>query len=805
MADAESNEHFAGTVPRFSGQGIASCENRVKTVRGRSSGLADGYALVQKATVNPANEADAETLIEEHLRSRGWDIADFTSTRKRFRDHLDNDEADRVFLHEGKVSAILEAKKPGRDLWAALEQAKGYARAYKRNTGYEVPLLFASDGAIFLRQNIKANTLPERISRFPTPGEFKELFRPQADVLLGNLRDYQRVAVSQVLAAAQAGRTRMYIQMATGTGKTITAAGIIAKLWSLGLIHRALFLVDRDALAGQTERAFIDQLGDALAVRRATGGPDDRFADVLVTTVQHLAASQKYERFPSDHFQLVFLDECHRSYYGDWHGVLEHFAAGGAIRLGLTATPSDKETQNTDRYFCDKGQYQGPIYRYSIRQGEQDGILAQCHHFKFHTNVDLYGVHDMGFDFEPEQLGRAVDVPQRNALIAEKYFEVIGRRDPVKTIVFAASIRHAVNLRYALIRRYNELHHLPPTDATAEAFVVAIHNELKDARERIEEFQRIGGDIRIAIGVGMLDTGIDAPDVEAILMARPTKSKILYVQMKGRGTRKCRETGKDFYKLVDFVDIARLEAGDELVTNETPGVIDEPIDQEDAIVDRARGTESNERSQLTIGEEEPESPQVQEMLILDIPVTLESSEVLAPAMLEDLRRQIEGQLRKAMSRDGSKERFTQTVFSWRYFKGSAPVDQAFIATMGFDVHTLRDLYGEPEASIEDFVAVVVGEADFELLRRRRAFERWSLDKDLNREQRELVQLLCDFRHANPGLTPEQLLRSQWLDGQGGVPRIRALFGSLKTLLAIADDAMAILNPLEEDIANAKDS
>lgn len=750
------------------------------------------------------NEAEAETLIEEHLRSRGWDIADFTLTRKRFRDHLGNDEADRVFLHDGKVVAVLEVKKPGRDLWSALEQAKSYARTYKASAGHDVPLLFASDGQAYLRQNLKANTLPERVSQFPTPGEFRELFQPQTDVLLGNLRDYQRVAVSQVLAAVQAGRKRMYLQMATGTGKTITAAGIIAKLWSLGLVQRALFLVDRDALASQTERAFLDQLGDALTIKRATGDRADRFADVLVTTVQHMAAGKKYERFPNDHFQLVFLDECHRSYFGDWHGTLEYFAGGGAIRLGLTATPSDKETQNTDRYFSDYGQFRGPVYRYSIRQGEQDGILAQCHHFKFHTNVDLYGVHDMGFDFEPDQLGRAVDVPQRNALIASKYFEVIGKRDPVKTIVFAASIRHATNLRFAFIQRYNELHHLPPNDATAETFIVAIHNELRDAQQKIEDFQRIESDIRIAIGVGMLDTGIDAPDVEAILMARPTKSKILYVQMKGRGTRKCRETGKDFYKLVDFVDIARLDAADELVTNETPGVIDEPLEQEeDALIRRARHAGAALLASASDSENRP--PEAQEMLILDIPVTLESSEVLAPAMLDDLRRQIEGQLRRAMSRDGLRERFIQAVYSWRYFKGSVPVDPSFVATMGFDVHMLRDLYGEPDATIDEFVAVAIGEADFELLRRRRAFERWSLSAGLSREQRELVQVLCDFRHANPKLRPEQLLRSQWLDGQGGLPRIKALFGSLKQLLTIADDAMRILNPSDEEFVSAQNS
>lgn len=151
------------------------------------------------------NEAEAELLIEAHLQDRGWDVTDFTVTRKHWREHLDGEEADRIFLRGGKVVAILEAKKPGRDLWAALEQTRAYTRAYKRNTGHEITLVFASDGKTFLRQNLKANTLPERISNFPTPAEFGEILRPQAIQLHGTLRDYQRVAVPQVLAAVQAG------------------------------------------------------------------------------------------------------------------------------------------------------------------------------------------------------------------------------------------------------------------------------------------------------------------------------------------------------------------------------------------------------------------------------------------------------------------------------------------------------------------------------------------------------------------------------------------------------------------------
>jgi type I restriction enzyme R subunit len=621
----------------------------------------------------------------------------------------------------------------------------------------------------------------------PTPAEFREFFFPQADILLGNLRDYQRMAVAQVVAAIQSGRSKMYIQMATGTGKTITAAGIIAKLWSIRLLRKALFLVDRDALAEQAVASFKRQLGDNLTIRRATGEKDDQFADVLITTVQHLAVGEKYRRYPHDQFDSVILDECHRSYFGDWHGVLEHFYTGGAKLLGLTATPADKETVNTDRYFTDEGAVKGPIFRYTIRQGERDDILAKCIHFKFHTNVDLYGVHDMGFDFEPNQLGRAVDVPERNQLIATKYFEVIGRRQPVKTIVFAASIQHATHLRYALIEQYNELNHLPSNDATAEKFIVAIHSEIPNARELLQEFQQVDGPIKIAIGIGMLDTGIDAPDVEVLLMTRPTKSKILYVQMKGRGTRKCEETGKEFYKLVDFVDITRLE---ELVTNETPGIVD--IDeQEDQLALTGAGLQETLEEE-TIGPDIVKAAPVeqQDMVILDIPVTLESSEVIAPDVLENLKRQLESQLKRRLGRESAKERFLQILLAWRYFKGNIDVDHTFLAAMGFDLHTLRDLYGEPVATLEDFINVAMGRADFAQINARQKLELWAKDHGLNREQREMVLMLVDFKRENPELAPRQILRSQWLEYQGGVFRVKQLFNDgLKELIELADQAL----------------
>jgi type I restriction enzyme, R subunit len=262
---------------------------------------------------------------------------------------------------------------------------------------------------------------------------------------------------------------------------------------------------------------------------------------------------------------------------------------------------------------------------------------------------------------------------------------------------------------------------------------------MSGAQELIEEFQKItGADERkaivaqahndtnmaqrpiILVGIGMLDTGIDAPDVEVLLMARPTKSKILYVQMKGFGTRKCQETGKDIYKLIDFVDIAHLEP---LITNDTPGVVDEPVQQEEeGIIDREREGESGRQS--TGADRDLEEGSHQEMVIADVPVHLVFSETISPQVLEELRRQVEAQLKSGLEREGLKQRFSQTILCWRYFKGTSFPDRAFLATLGFDIPTLRDLFGEPEATLDDFISVATGEADFEILRRRREFGPW---------------------------------------------------------------------------------
>lgn len=734
--------------------------------------------------MKPRSEEDAKTLIDEHLRNRGWDLTNFSRIRKEYPTPTGR-PVDYIFFDKnGKPVAILEAKKPGKDLYGALEQAKSYAKEFQE-VGVDISLIFSSDGKTFLKKNLKARTLPERINQFPTLREFYEIIHPEVERVMISLRPYQRVAVSQVISSFLSGREKMYIHMATGTGKTAVAAAIIAKLLTMGKIKKVLFMVDRDSLASQTVDKLKEYgLGEYWKIERLTPN-SSRHADILVSTVQMLATGDKFKLCPSNFFDLIILDECHRSYFGDWHKVVEYFRKGDkkAVILGLTATPSDKETVNTDRYFGP------PVFRYTYRQAVKDNILADTIYYKFQTNVDLYGIHELGFDFDPEDLGKVVDVPQRNELIAEKYFEVINfekEKKLKKALVFAASIQHANNLRYAFIRKYNELMGLPPDDAEAEEFIASIHTGMPNAKDLIREFQRINSRIKIAVSIDMLSTGIDAPDIEVLIMARPTKSRVLYAQMKGRGARKCEETGKDKFILIDFVDSWAIE--EEVITNE---ILEE---EEETQYEEIQETEKKEmvvRENMADKEKEPKEVQHREMVILDVPVWVEYSEVIEPQIIDQITKQIQHQVRNASERITLKFRFQQALIAWQYFKGDEPVSEEYLRAMGFDLGTLRDIYGEPEAELKDFIDVALGRKSFPTPeeRKREGLKKWLTDeKQIPENGVDFIMIYIDFKNRNPGLTLSQFMKSRIVDLKGGLVKIEEIFGDLENFKDLAEEA-----------------
>ena len=325
---------------------------------------------------------------------------------------------------------------------------------------------------------------------------------------------------------------------------------------------------------------------------------------------------------------------------------------------------------------------------------------------------------------------------------------------------------------------------LPINDADAEDFIVSIHTGTPNAKDLISEFQRINGSVRVAVSIEMLSTGIDAPDIEVLLMARPTKSKVLYAQMKGRGARKCIETGKDKFILIDFVDAWSIE--EQIITNEI--LVAEEESQYEEIPDS---------EEIFIMQESKEGYKTKskeikhrEIKILDIPVWVVYSEVIEPKIIDEIGKQIQDQLKTTGGRILLKERFQQALIAWQYFKGKEKVDERYLKAMGFDLETLRDIYGEPQANLQDFIEVALGKKSFLTSeeRKKEDIKRWlKEEKEISDEGIEFIFIYLDFKKRNPELTLSQFMKSRIVDLKGGLPKIEELFGDIKKFKDIAED------------------
>ncbi|MGC9124159.1 MAG: DEAD/DEAH box helicase family protein [Thermoplasmata archaeon] len=745
----------------------------------------------------PSTEADAVTLCDEHLRELGWDLKNFKKNhtlkalfpRIKFTEDEEKHRPDYTLIQGDKV-ILIEAKKEGVDLRAAIAQARESAKILMKY-GMNVPYVYACDGEKWYMQNLQANTIEVTVERFLKPEEIPVTLNP-ISVSINNLylRDYQKIAVQQIITSFLSGKRRMLVEMATGTGKTEVAMVAIAKLLDEGKVRKVLYLVDRDSLATQTHQRFNAKLGDKYILRKFEGNLDDELADVVISTIQMLYIEEKYRLFNSDSFQLIVLDEAHRSYYGDWHVVVQYF--NEAAVLGLTATPkTDKDVDNLSYFGY-------PIFRYTYNRGVRDGYLADTIYYKFMTNVDIYGVHDLGYDFDPDDLGRKVDIPMRNELIAEKYFDAIKFREKKelkKAIVFAASIRHAENLRLAFIRKYNEIMGYSPDNLESEDIFASIHSGISNHRDLVTEFQTTNSKIKVAFTVDLLSTGIDAPDIEVIVMARPTKSRILYLQMKGRGTRIYKEGDKvvkDKFVLIDFVDSWRLDREeDKPITNED--IMKDEEEEERELHGLSEPSEATQRRETArYGEKKEE-----QMVILDVPVTIVYSEVIAPEVKNELKgiseqvvKQVKDYLMAQEELWMKRTQFETAVMSFDYLyrknlgrvldKKYLNELMDFLNNQGITEDILKDTYGEPDASLKDFVEVALGLKTFPTPeeRKRNMVKEWYHRKAYPKECEKLFMALYDFRKRNPNIDKGTFFNAEVVKQAGGISKVKECFGDI---------------------------
>lgn len=557
------------------------------------------------------NNGPANIVLEPNVKITASQIdalgEDFERTSKGFVDFL-------LLGPSGRPLIVLEAKSEDKNPLSAKEQARRYARSQNAR------FVILSNGNIHYLWDLQHGN-PAVIARFPTPDGIMdhEAFKPNAEHLakeevgrdyialtqvpnyaneagwrseaersafvekykLRFLRDYQIRAVKAVQLAVLGGASRFLFEMATGTGKTLTAAAIIKLFLRTRNAQRVLFLVDRLELEEQAAKAFRDYLkNDFTTVVYKEQRDDWRKADIVVTTVQSLLFNDKFRRFlaPTD-FDLVISDEAHRSIGGNARAVFEYFVG---YKLGLTATPRDylkhsksspsqRDPREAERrmmldtyrtFGCESGE---PTFRYSLLDGVREGYLINPYVVDARTEITTQLLSDEGYIVETiDEEGNEVeetfggrDFEKRffaeatNALFCETLLKH-GLRDPVsgefgKTIVFAVSQNHAAKITQTL----NELAEIAFPGRYRSDFAMQVTSHVQDAQRMTINFannnlEGHGNFIadyrtsksRVCVTVGMMTTGYDCPDILNLALMRPIFSPSDFVQMKGRGTRR---------------------------------------------------------------------------------------------------------------------------------------------------------------------------------------------------------------------------------------------------------------------------
>ena len=531
------------------------------------------------------NEAETRAEhIDPALKAAGWGVVEGSRVLREYPITLGRIEglgrrakpliADYVLVYRNTKLAVIEAKAWDEALTEGVAQAKQYAGklavrfSYATNgqgiygidmeTGKEGEWPhYPSPDELWSRTFAKQDAWRDRFALVP--------FEDKAGSHPG--RYYQDIAVERVMAAVAAGKPRVLLTLATGTGKTFIAFQISWKLfqsrWNLSREPsrrpRILFLADRNILADQAYNAFSAFPEDAL-VRIA---PDDirkkgrvpKNGSLFFTIFQTFMSgppkdgkpSPYFGEYPPDFFDFIVIDECHRGGANDesnWRDILEYFAP--AVQLGLTATPKRKDNVDTYAYFGE------PVFIYSLKDGINDGYLTPFKVKQISTTLDDYvytpddklieGEIETGKRYTEPDFNKIIEIKEREAHRVKLFMDLINQQE--KTLVFCATQDHALAVR-DLINQMKT-----GTDPNYCQRVTANDGALGE--QHLRDFQDNEKTIPTILTTSQkLSTGVDARNIRNIVLMRPINSMIEFKQIIGRGTRLY--DGKDYFTIYDFV------------------------------------------------------------------------------------------------------------------------------------------------------------------------------------------------------------------------------------------------------------
>ena len=512
---------------------------------------------------------------EEYKLTDGRVIARHNSCR---RDTNTIKRADYVLFYNFHTPlVVIEAKDNKHNMSDGMQQALNYANMLN------IPFVFTSNGDGFIFHN-KYHDENDRLEKeislddFPSPAALWETYKRYNNIDdnkekqisssyytdNGKIpRYYQLNAINSVYNAIINGNNRVFLVMATGTGKTYVAFQIAWRLWKAGIKKRILFLADREALRDQTYTGDFSPFHDKMTLVK--NRKVDKSYEIYLALYQSMTSKDEtkniFTQFSPDFFDLIIVDECHRGSAKDeslWREVLEYFH--NATQIGLTATPKENKEVSNISYFGE------PVYTYSLKQGIEDGFLApykvvrviidkDVEGFRPTINqTDKYGNIIEDREYNTRDFDRNLVLEKRTELVAKYVTDYLKRNNKqmAKTIFFCIDQDHAGRMRQALVNENADMVKIN------DKYVMQITSDNEEGKSQIENFCNKNSAYPVLVTTSkLLSTGVDTKTVEVIVIDSNIESIIEFKQIIGRGTRLVEEKNKLYFTIIDFRNVTR--------------------------------------------------------------------------------------------------------------------------------------------------------------------------------------------------------------------------------------------------------
>ena len=514
-----------------------------------------GWDVLDAENVAIAGKAGIEIKVEGMPNAHGIGFCDYV-----------------LYGRDGKPLAIVEAKKTSVSPEKGRHQVDLYGECMKAIYGYK-PILYYTNGYV---TKVIDGIYPDRtVMAFHTIDELELMMQRRnrgniTDLKISDRitnRPYQKMAITNLCEWLNQKHRRGLLVMATGTGKTRVAISLVDVLSRNNWVKNVLFLADRTSLVNQAKKNFAKLLPN-MSICELSGNEEKDYNARLMfctyqTMINYIDAEDK--RFTSGRFDLIIIDEAHRSIFNKYGSIFAYF---DSLLVGLTATPKSEVDANTYRIFgCESGI---PNFDYSLEEAVKDKYLVNYKSFSRTTKLLKRGIkYNELTEDEKRQLDEYFvdEPPTPDFTVSEKeLFKKIFNKNTCceileelmqygiktngggllgKSIIFAYNHHHA----QMIVDCFHELYPEHPAN-----YCQLIDNYVKYADDLILKFEN-DDEFRIAVSVDMLDTGIDVPAVVNLVFFKPVKSKIKFVQMIGRGTRLCENLfgeGKDKTHFIIF-------------------------------------------------------------------------------------------------------------------------------------------------------------------------------------------------------------------------------------------------------------